>query len=329
MRFLVGTQQFLSGVTTDVSSPMVTQTGENIFFLGRRFAFQRRVMLPALRAPVAVVELNPRIVNTWLLLFARRLLRRPTLVWGHAFPRAGADASSDRLRAVVRRLADRVIVYTKRDVETLQSREPELDLRAAPNAIYSKSAMKVQAAEPVNRLVWIGRMVDDKRPLLALRGFAAIPAHVRGDTRLTFVGDGPLLADIRRAVAASAVRDYVDIYGWVTDEEALARVFSEAVGMLATGYVGLNVTQALGFGVPVLYPDREPHAPEVEAINGDNSLVFSARDEMSLATTIERLLTDRTVWLSRRHSISADTREAYSVENMASAFIEACLFRKP
>ena len=46
---------------------------------------------------------------------------------------------------------------------------------------------------------------------------------------------------------------------------------------------GVNATQALGFGVPVIYADKELHAPEVEQLTPANSVIFSANDSSDLA----------------------------------------------
>lgn len=45
----------------------------NIFFLKRRVPLQRGVQRTAIQADAAVLEYNPRIINTWTVEFIRRI----------------------------------------------------------------------------------------------------------------------------------------------------------------------------------------------------------------------------------------------------------------
>ena len=75
----------------------------NRYLLGRRLLWQAGCSRAVVAAEVAVLELNPRVLSSWAVLLARRTLRRPTVLWGHAFPRAGREARSDRVRGLMRR----------------------------------------------------------------------------------------------------------------------------------------------------------------------------------------------------------------------------------
>ena len=325
VRFLVGDHGFDDHSPTELDSPLVEPTGPNILVLGRRIGLQRRVLRRAVAAPVVVVLLNPRVATTWAVALVRRLLGRPTVAWGHAWPRRGPAARSDRVRAVLRRLPTALLVYTETERSQLLARWPRLRVFVAPNAVYPAHEMQPappSGAEPAN-LVWIGRMIEAKRPLLAIEGFERAAEHLPDSCRLVMVGSGPDLEAVRERARSSPWRDRIDVTGQVTEHDALAKIFGDAVAMLSTGYLGLNATQSIGFGVPVIHPDDEPHAPEVEALDESNSRSFGARDVDALAEAVVGVFRERDKWLARREEISRRARTRYSSEAMARGLIDA------
>lgn len=325
VRFLVGDHNFDDQSPTEVDSPLVERTGPNVFLLGHRVGAQRHVALRAVRAPVAVVVLNPRLITTWVVVLLRRLLRRPTIAWGHAWPRRGPAAGSDRLRSVLRRVPTALVVYTETERSELLARWPRLRIFVAPNAMYQADEMRpaLPAGADATDLVWIGRMIEAKHPLLAIDAFERVAERLPAACRLVMVGAGPMLEEVEQRVRTSPVRDRIELTGQVTDHAALTKIFGDAVAMVATGYLGLNVVQSLGFGVPVIHPTGEPHAPEVEALDRSNSVSYPGQDVDALARAIAEVVEDRAAWLASRPEISAEARSRYSSEAMADGLVHA------
>jgi glycosyltransferase involved in cell wall biosynthesis len=321
LTFLVGDEHFGIGVTTAVDSPFIRRTGRNCFFAGRRLAWQPGVIRPALLADTAVVELNPRLVSTWFVLVVRALLRRRTLAWGHAWPRAGKRARSDRLRRLVRNLSDGLILYIDQDREALLADGYKKPIYVATNAIARSSRQRAIApSSERSSLLWIGRLVAAKKPQLAIDAFRLAIPELRKSTKLLIVGDGP---ERDRCIASAA--DLVDagrvqFLGGV-DEQTVAEVFGSALASVATGYVGLNATQSIGYGCPMLYPSGEPHAPEIAALNESNSLSFPGGNPAALAEAMIDM--ERSQDRFDRDAISQRTRETYSAERMAANFLRA------
>ena len=325
VRFLVGDHGFDAHSPTEVESPLVERTGANIWLLDRRIGVQRIDLRRAVAARVAVVLLNPRVATTWGVLLVRRLLGRPTVAWGHAWPRQGPAARSDRLRSVLRRISTAVLVYTETERSQLLARWPRLRVFVAPNALYPAHEMQPASptgGEPTN-LVWIGRMIEAKRPLLAIEGFERAVEELPGACRLVMVGSGPDLDAVRDRARSSPVRDRIDVTGQITDHAALATIFGDAMATLATGYLGLNAIQSIGFGVPVIYPKDDNHAPEVEALDESNSSSFPAQDVDALVAAVLRVSRERDAWLARREEISRRARSRYSSEAMARGLVDA------
>jgi glycosyltransferase involved in cell wall biosynthesis len=322
LRFLVGDEQFGIGVTTAVDSPLIRRSGRNLFFVGRRLAWQPGVVRPAILADTAVVELNPRLLSTWFVLVGRSLLGRRTLAWGHAWPRAGQYSKSDRLRRLVRNLSDGLIVYTSEDRDALLVGGYKRPIYVAPNAIARSSQQRaIEPKSERSNLVWIGRLVAAKKPQLTIDAFRLAIPELRETTNLLIVGDGP---ERDRCVASAGDlinAGRVQFLGEIVDEQSLAELFGSALACIASGYIGLNATQSIGYGCPIVYPIGEPHAPEIAALNESNSVSFPRDDRKALARVMIEM--ERTQSRFDHEIISQRTRETYSAERMASNFLGA------
>lgn len=298
---------------------------ENVFFLGRRFLWQRRCVRRLSRSPsTLVLELNPRIVSSWLILVGRRLTRRRSILYGHAWPRRGAGARTDRVRALMRRLGDAVIVYTESQARELAARMPDTPVRAAPNALYPR-ALAVTGTErrPARNVLCVGRLVPPKKPLLLLEGFVRAAPDLPEGTRLVFVGDGPLAATLEERAIALGIADRVELAGQVGAFDRLRDLYADALVSVSPGYVGLSLTQSLWFGVPTLIARDEPHAPEIEAADPDvNAVFFDSDAPAALGRALVAAFAERDLWLSRAPAIAEACVSRYSLESMIDAIVE-------
>jgi glycosyltransferase involved in cell wall biosynthesis len=325
IRFLVGDKHFMDFVTTGVSGPNVTPSGRNVFMLGRRVAWQRIDLRAAAKARLVVLELNPRILSTWVILITRRLLNRPTIAWGQVFGRQGPHSRTARPRREMRQVINGLIVYTESERSAFRERHPGKACWVAANAIYRRDEMVTTDGQIRDGFMCIGRLVPEKRPHLALEAFLIFARRHPG-ARLTYIGDGPEREHLEADVARMRLGENVQVLGHVADWATLRGEFAKTVATVCPGYAGLNVTQSLGFGVPVIYTSREPNAPEVEALNEGNSIEFVAQDAESLAQAMASSWSARDAWAAEASEISAQTRNRYSAEAMARAFEAASRF---
>lgn len=320
---LVGAESFHETIQTDPEIVRRFGTVETRYLAGRRFVWQRLPLASVLKAPVVIAELNPRVLSNWLVLALRGILRRPTVLWGHAWPARGANAPTEYLRHLQRNLASVIVVYTEAQRDALARKMPNKTIIAAPNALYRRSDMR-----PANRssrptdILYVGRLVHQKKPLLLLQGYLLALDELPIDVRLTFVGAGPELTDLQRA--ASRAEGRVSFLGHISDSQRLRDIYAGAIASASPGYVGLSITQSIGFGVPMLIADDEPHSPEIEAAcDGINARFFRADDPESVADALIQMVRERDVWASRRVHISELARAQYSLEVMVSRLVEA------
>lgn len=325
IRFLVGDRHSSTALVTEVNSPIVERTGANVFFFGYRLGYQPIPLRRALRAPVVVIELNPRNMTSWTVAVLRRVGRKRTYGWGHALPRSGRSAGLGfTVRGLLKRACHGLVMYTEDEAIAERKRSIKKHIVVAPNALYPSSLM-VPLGGGSEGILWIGRMVEDKRPLLALEAFAfARRRKLPVGTHLHMVGDGPLGEEVRRTCERLGLVDSVTLHGTVNDTTRLQQIFGSCRLLFATGYVGLNAIQALGYGLPVIYPGKEKHAPEICALNSGNSVRFAAGDAVSAGTVLQDSLTSMECDFEPADVISKGARDNFSAEAMARGFMGVC-----
>jgi glycosyltransferase involved in cell wall biosynthesis len=299
----------------------------NRFLLGRRLSWQTGMWLPLLKADVAILEFNPRILSNWGLLLARRVLGKRTVLWGHAWPRRGRRTRSLPIRHAMVMLADGLLVYTESQARELRQVLPKVRITPAPNALYKRSDMlgdsSLTEPSPATDFIYVGRLVEAKKPGLLLEAYRRAAERLPTTCRLVFVGDGPLRSELEQSTAELGSR--VHFAGHVSDFETLRGLYGRSLASVSPGYVGLSITQSFAFGVPMLIARNEPHAPEIEAaIEGANAAFFNESDADALAQLLVETWQQRDTWLKRRNEIRRDCAERYSVELMAARMLSAC-----
>lgn len=324
---ICGQQYFYPSVQTNVVSTRVFKTAKNLFVFNRKLLFQWGIHRDSIQADVAVLEYNPRILNTWSVLVIRRLLKRRTVVWGHVFARSGKD---NFLRRFQRNLADGVIVYTDEQANILREQLCYRgEIYAAPNSLYRKAEMLPVSQDTSGsrrHFLMVGRLVPEKKPELAIRAFQIAMARLPDDIKLLIVGDGPERERLMNLVQRIGVDDRIEFFGHVSNSQYLKNLYAQSLATISPGYVGLSITQSLGFGVPMIFGKDEPHAPEiVAAIEGWNSVSFRSDDAESLANTLTEFHLEASSWISRSSAISQRCRDSFCVEKMAEVFLKVFL----
>lgn len=286
----------------------------------------------AIGADVTVLEMNPRLIHTWLILLLRKLLGKPTVLWGHVWARSGPDTRTESLRAVLRNLGDRLLFYTDQQCEEQlqklgpKAAERESQLFVAANSLYKRE--HIYADEPAGRsFIYVGRLVPDKKPVILVKAFLEAAVSLPDEVCLHLVGAGPLSDEIAALVAASEQGHRVLQHGHIGDYQQLRTLYGQSLFSVSPGYVGLSAIQSLSYGRPILVSRDEPHAPEITALReGENAVFFETDKQSVLAQTMVQLVEEAPVWEARFTAISEDCARSYSIETMVKGYIDAIRF---
>jgi glycosyltransferase involved in cell wall biosynthesis len=170
--------------------------------------------------------------------------------------------------------------------------------------------------EPV-RLLFVGRLEQQKNPLFALEVLAAV--RKRGiAASLDFVGEGSLASEIQRRAAELGLEDAAELLGFADDPTGY---LLDAHLLLAPGeFEGMPLApiEALAAGLPVLSSDIAPHLELARECAALAALPVS-RGADAWADEIERLLPE----LERLSALAVGARERFSVARMADETLGA------
>jgi len=302
-----------------------TKKARNVFLLGRKALLQIYPLREALSADVVVCELNPRILNTWLIVFLRRILRKRVVVWGHAWPRQGQNSKTDFVRSIIRNTAHAVLLYTESQKSDLASKGCNSELFVAPNSLYSESDFSNVFSESSESIIYVGRLVQAKKISLLIKGASRLlKEHPK--TRLEIVGTGPETDALQNLCETLGIADKVIFHGHISSHQKLKEIYSRSLVSVSPGYVGLSITQSFSFGIPMLIADNEPHSPEIEAfVPGLNGYFFSSDSPDDLFQKLLKCYQKRDETQKISNKIITDCIERYSAEKMAAGFYESTI----
>lgn len=296
---------------------------ENRWVFRRSVAWQRGVLRAIRESDVVVAELNPRTLSTWLLLALGRVRATPVIVWGHFAGREGYLAEPRFSRRLMVRMASGVVAYTEVDAQRFSTRFPKKTVGVAPNATELLDGIEPAESGSRTDFVYVGRLVSDKGLELLVSAFA--DARARGlvglDARLVIRGGGPLRDAVIEAAERLHVADVVIVGSPTYSSKDLNALYRSAVASVCGGYVGLNLTQSLTRGVPMVFPQHAPHAPEAAlAEAGVNAFIVRSTDVVSFADALGE------AWgradAIDRQAIQGQCRPVYNVEAMVRGFDE-------
>ncbi len=321
-----GNTYFTPGVSVCSQNKDWKCTTKNRFLLRGHLLWQPDVIRKTRMAQIVVLELNPRILSNWVTILARTLSGRRTLLWGHVWARAGEKAWSNFVRLALIQLSDGVICYTKTQAAHLAAILPNKRISVAPNALVPmRDCVAVDVAlSDLTDVVYIARMIPEKKPRLLLQAFELALRELPETVRLVFVGTGEEMDVLRTAVKETVLARRVIFRGHLYDSVAIREIYRRAFCSVSPGYAGLNAIQSFAHGVPMIIAEGEPHSPEIEGCReGFNSRFFRSSDAGELAKMLVNMWRVRENWVKRRSEIAQWTALNYSTDVMVTGLISA------
>ncbi|SEL64523.1 Glycosyl transferases group 1 [Blastococcus sp. DSM 46786] len=307
-------------VRTGIPEDQYRRTGAHRLF-GSRLLVQTGHWRRALGVRSLIIDLNPRSITAWMLLITRRLLGRRVIVWGHLHPQAGGDTRLAVLRRTMRRLAHGTVLYGYDSVRPARAELPSGPLWVAPNSLYQAADMRpASPPESPNLFLYVGRLEPDKDVGLLLDAFADSDVW-RGGFRLAIVGFGSQADQLKERARKLGISDHVDFLGRIEGPDALRGIYGRTLWSVSPGYVGLTLTQSLGFGVPILIPSATRHSPEVELQRFGGVQMFE-RGREGLAVAL-RQASNRRFSQENAAKLSHTVAQYYTAEAMAEGLMAA------
>ncbi|QOD59674.1 glycosyltransferase [Polaribacter haliotis] len=323
VEIISGEEFYSSTIKSDKRTPNVLWV-KNLFFLKRKFLFQQLPWKKIYNAKSIIIEFNLRNVSFILVFLIRLFSNREIFLWGHAWSRSGENSKSEYFRSFFKKHSSGFIAYTEKQKLELEKQFPEKVIYAANNSIYYKHEMCpiIEEKNNVTNFIYVGRLVKDKKIMFLIEAFKKAIKFLPLETKLIIVGSGDELENIKNFINKNQLKESVYLLGHISDKNQLKELYSKSIASVSPGYVGLSLTQSLGFGVPMIISKDEPHSPELEAAELEiNSQYFKTDNLNSLKDTLIQFSKEKEKWLVKRNQISLDCKSKYSIEKMADPFL--------
>ncbi len=278
----------------------------------------------ALHAETLIVDLNPRSIAAWILILIRKIFRKRTLVWGHVSSRVRDPSKSSHLRRVMRRISTATIVYTYSEKLKAEKEISGSTIYVAPNSLYSKETIGRSGSLLRSHIIHSGRLVPEKKIDLVIRAFNSSNLASEG-VKLIIIGDGPEKLNLQTLSAELGITSFVEFLGEVFDVDQLKKLYQAAFVSVSSGYVGLSLTQSLGFGVPMIISHEETHSPEIELYALQDEMYFKSDDQDSLSEQLRQCFESRELMSVQMETAARKVSELYCAEQMFEGLKRAIL----
>jgi len=166
------------------------------------------------------------------------------------------------------------------------------------------------------RIVFAGRFVPQKNPLLVVESLANLCDL---PWECVMLGDGPLFADVKRAIANHGLEERFTLPGWVTPEEVIAWLSKSDILFMPSLSEGLPVVgvQALAMGLAIVASRVGGFVDLV--VNGENSYLFSPHDPQEIMRNLRSLLESRD-FLHKARLRSRELAHAFDVTSVVDRY---------
>ena len=267
-------------------------------------AFSARVLPVLLRNRWDVIDCSATpylpLYTTWL---GARLTGTPLVATWHEFwgehwneylpHRPLVAGAARRLESAARRLGDRVVAVSAFTAGAMgMADDPRLEV--VPNGVRLDEITEARPADEATDLLFIGRLIDEKRVDLLLDAVHQLRARFPA-LRCAVVGDGPERARLERRAAELGISDRMRFHGRVVAGDVSRHLRAARILVLPSvreGY-GMAVAEAQAAGtVPVVVRSPFSAAPDLVRDGIDGLVVEPTAD--SLAEAIASLLADGT-----------------------------------
>jgi len=276
-----------------------------IRYLAYAFALYIRIR-EHVTVPIRLVHAHYVLPQGLLGLLLARLFKVPLLITA-----SGGDVHLDMKRSmIIRAISIFVLRHAYQTVAVSKPLQRALNQFGITNAIYIPNSVDTNLIKTVkmpvcsNSILFVGRMIAAKRPLLLLRAFERIVQKVPSAT-LLMCGGGPLRPSLEKEIERKGFQNKVSLFsnvspGFVIDLLSHASVF---VQPSACEGLSLALLEAMATGKAIVASRNESH----EAIlkHGENSLLFEVDNCQELTKQVLIALGDEKL----RHRISESARQ--------------------
>ncbi len=283
----------------------------------------------------------------FVLLFCK-ILNIKFVIWAHAINSKDRYSKNISIKTHIKwiymRVANAVIVYSNSGKALLPKYINAQKVFVASNTLNMdklseiKEQLEISGKSEIKRkvgfqyrynLIFIGRMLKEKKPSVLFDVFENLPENIRQQTAIHFVGEGECKDSLVKKAERDVYKTHFVFHGEILDEYITGELLYASDLMVMPGYLGLSVNHAFAFGCPVcsFAPGKFGpfHSPEIEYLKNDQTgILVEGNSVKEMAKHIATYLSDEPKQLRFKKNIAKCVREECSLDKMISGF-DSCV----
>jgi glycosyltransferase involved in cell wall biosynthesis len=190
-------------------------------------------------------------------------------------------------------------------------------IQVVPNGVDLRTLMpgRISLNDPP-RIVFAGRLVEQKNPVQFVRTLTELRAL---PWQCVMLGDGPLMKDVRCAIAESGLEDRFQLTGWISPQDVLAWLERSDILFMPSRAEGLPVVgvQALAKGLAIVASRVGGFVDLVD--NDQNGYLIEGPHPAAFSRSLSRLLSDPDRLLAFR-TASLEKAKSFELEQIAKEY---------
>lgn len=198
---------------------------------------------------------------------------------------------------IAARLCDKLIVMNSSDDQICKQvlRVSHGRVRFVPNGIEAKKYFSKNQRSNIEHknfinIGFLGRLSNQKNPLILLEAFDAARRMTRQDLKLKFIGDGEMRDAVLKRASDLGLSDCVEISGWTDCPES--HLASLDIYVQPSNWEGmpLAILEAAAAGLPIICSDIPGNRDIIQ--HKKSGLLFKKDDKESLVFALLSLIND-------------------------------------
>lgn len=306
--------------------------------------------LNLLKPKVVIHEFAIGILSMYATYLRCRLKNIKFILYSHGYNRKQGffplNSWRDKLRLYFLNQADAVIVYGQYDKSLLGQYINNDKIFVAQNTLDTRNLLRIchslenEGKEKLKKrigfnhkfnIVFIGRLIQDKRPEIVIDALGILVDYFKMDVALHYVGNGDMISQLKEKVKNSGLNDNVIFHGAIHNETITGEILYSADMMVMPGYLGLSVNHAFCFNCPVMSFEQQEnglfHSPEVEyVIDGETGFLLKNHTSNSIAEILNLYFNDTSMQFNFKENINSMVSEVFPVEKMVQGFEDAITY---
>jgi glycosyltransferase involved in cell wall biosynthesis len=193
------------------------------------------------------------------------------------------------------------------------------DISTISISIDEEDFVTSSVVDETNRILFVGRLDDNKRPEWAVHAFKKL--DLTEDHELIIVGSGHRKQEIEKLIQESEIHDKVTFTGKIPREEVLKLMAGAKALILPSKFemAGNVIIEAMASGCPVIASDTMGASHLID--DGNNGLLFDKKSKQELVEKLQHCLVNETTRRRLRQNGWKVAKKNYVTETIADQYL--------